>query len=196
MENDKTSSAQCVAESQSKVVKGNEDNNQGLVLVTGGKHFGCKKCEKQFSGSSGLYQHNASVHEGVCFYCEQWEYKATLKYSLKQHVESVHRRISLACDKCDKTFSNRSSLWKYNLSVHYGVHYLCNKCDYKATDTGNLQRHKLKQHNNTIINILWHFVSTKKPITYADKNVFFIIFLETHFKITFLTTFLISIYIK
>ena len=146
-ENDITSRDQCLAESQSKVDEGNKDNNQSLVLVTGGKNVVCKKCEKQFSGSSGLYQHNASIHEGVCFSCEQCEHKATLKYSLKQHVESVHQKISLSCDKCEKTFSNRSSLWKHNLSVHQGVRYPCNQCDYKATDTGNLKRHKLKQHN-------------------------------------------------
>jgi len=99
-----------------------EDNNQSLVPLLGEKYFTCEKCDKQFTGESGLYLHNKSVHEGVRYSCNQCDYKATQKSKLKRHVNSIHE----------------------------GVHHPCNQCDYKTTRKDRLRDHLLKFHSEQL----------------------------------------------
>ena len=108
-------------ESQSKEIKqeNDEDKSQCLVSLLEEKPFACGKCDKQFSGRSGLFHHNKTVHEGERYPCNQCDYKATEKSKLKIHAESIHE----------------------------GLRYPCNQCDYKATQKGSLRRHLLKSHN-------------------------------------------------
>ena len=63
---------------------------ESLLSVNGVKQFSCKICDKQFSGSSGLREHIASVHEGIRHTCTQCDYTAAKKSNLTVHVQSIH----------------------------------------------------------------------------------------------------------
>jgi len=96
-----------------------KNSKQNIISKLADKQFSCLKCDKIFSGESGLYCHTRSVHEEIRFNCDQCNYKATRKSELQRHVRSIHE----------------------------GLRYPCDQCDYKATDKSNLRHHRLKRHN-------------------------------------------------
>ena len=61
-------------------------------MLTGNKmnKFSCEKCDKKFSGHSGLLHHNAAVHQGISYPCEECDYKATRRGPLRDHIKKVH----------------------------------------------------------------------------------------------------------
>ena len=93
MENNKRSTFESLTERQTEVVKQekNEEIDQCLVSMTREKSFVCVKCDKQFSGRSGLHMHTKSVHEGVVYSCDQCDYKGAQNTHLKKHIKTVHQ---------------------------------------------------------------------------------------------------------
>ncbi|XP_071806483.1 PR domain zinc finger protein 15-like [Asterias amurensis] len=111
--------------------------------------YSCGECSREFSTSTGLRIHEASVHmEKVCL-CTYCEYSALTKLTLHEHILSNHPENNLDipesqklyCDKCNSVFLRRGTLHRHQLN-HKKVEFKCEKCDktYRRKDS-------LKKHN-------------------------------------------------
>ena len=78
----------------------------------------CKICDKAYSSTWALKEHNQAAHQGLKYACNQCKYKSTLRGNLKKHI----------------------------LSKHKGTKYPCNLCDYVAPWVQTLSSHKRKIH--------------------------------------------------
>ena len=80
--------------------------------------YPCYKCDKQFSYSRSLYQHNKSAHEGIKFSCSECGYKATTKQTLVIHIQSIHEGLKFPCNMCDYKASQKQHLFTHKKNIH------------------------------------------------------------------------------
>lgn len=146
-----------------------------------GSKYSCKSCVKVFKHSSGLYNHNRTIHKlkgtkilcSVCgkhvsniyhhmmrhngekpFKCDQCDKSFIAKPQLKQHLLVHSGEKPFVCSICGKAFNNL-----YNLQVHERIHkgdrcHMCHVCG-----KGFLEKSYLKKHMN---------VHNKNPVEVAD----------------------------
>lgn len=77
-------------------------------------------CDKAFKNSSGLKQHQRTVHEKVRpFKCTQCDAAFGQRNHLTQHVLVLHEKVKMyACDLCDKSFSNVGNRTQHMKRIH------------------------------------------------------------------------------
>ena len=122
--------------------KGSEINKQ----FSNKSKFQCKQCDKSYSGSGALSNHNKSVHEGVKYDCDQCDFQSRRQDSLTIHIKSIHEGIKYACDQCDYQSGYQSDLTKHIQAKHKGIKYACDQCDYRATTQNTLTKHIKRKH--------------------------------------------------
>ena len=122
--------------------KGSEINKQ----FSNKSKFQCKQCDKSYSGSGALSNHNKSVHEGVKYDCDQCDFQSRRQDSLTIHIKSIHEGIKYACDQCDYQSGYQSDLTKHMQSKHEGIRYACDQCDFRATSQNTLTKHIKRKH--------------------------------------------------
>ena len=73
----------------------------------------CKLCDKAYSSTWALKEHNQSAHQGVKYGCDHCKYKSTSQGNLRKHILSKHEGAKYSCDQCDYVSS-----WKQGLCLH------------------------------------------------------------------------------
>ena len=73
--------------------------------------FQCDLCEKDYSLSSSLYNHNQAIHIGCKFKCPDCDYECSTKWSLNRHFKMVHTNIKeFKCSDCNYASSRKDKL--------------------------------------------------------------------------------------
>ena len=99
------------------------------------KSFSCNSCDKSYTQSHSLKNHQLVVHEGFRFDCDSCDRTFTQSPSLQKHKKSVHKDIKIE----PKPILERSISEKK---------YECDLCDKIFTQSGSLKRHKETLHRN------------------------------------------------
>ena len=114
----------------------------------------CDNCKKQYSKSSNLHRHIASVHAGLKpFSCPSCEYKCDSKTGLKTHIAGVHDGLKpFKCQTCDSNFASKRCLQKHISNIHDGEKpFKCELCEYTCAAKYTLDVHMKSTHGNNII---------------------------------------------
>ena len=97
------------------------------------KSFSCNSCDKSYTQSHSLKNHQLVVHEGFRFDCDSCDRTFTQSPSLQKHKKSVHKDIKIEpkpilersisekkyeCDLCDKIFTQSGSLKRHKETLH------------------------------------------------------------------------------
>ena len=99
------------------------------------KSFSCNSCDKSYTQSHSLKNHQLVVHEGFRLNCDSCDRIFTQSPSLQKHKKIVHKDIKIE----PKPILERSISEKK---------YECDLCDKIFTQSGSLKRHKETLHRN------------------------------------------------
>ncbi|XP_039103259.1 zinc finger protein 473 isoform X2 [Hyaena hyaena] len=107
------------------------------------KHFKCNKCEKTFSCSKYLTQHER-VHTRVKpFECDQCGKAFSKSTQLLRHQNIHSRARPYECGDCGKTFIRSTSFTKHQ-STHKSEHtFTCSDCGQTFSQSAHLSEHQL-----------------------------------------------------
>ena len=100
------------------------------------KSFSCNSCDKSYTQSHSLKNHQLVVHEGFRLNCDSCDRSFTQSPSLQKHKKSVHK-VDIKIEP--KPILERSISEKK---------YECDLCDKIFTQSGSLKRHKEALHRN------------------------------------------------
>ena len=117
------------------------------------RKYRCDTCKKQYSKSSNLHRHIASVHKGLKpFSCPSCEYKCDSKTGLKTHIAGVHEGLKpFKCQTCDSNFASKRCLQKHISNVHDGEKpFKCELCEYACAAKYSLDKHIKSTHGKNI----------------------------------------------
>lgn len=120
------------------------------------KLFACSQCDRTFTRSSSLTNHNL-IHKSKksfardefggkrekLFACDQCDRKFLRNSYLNQHKQIHSGTKPYACNECERKFSDSSTLRKHK-QTHSGERpFSCDRCDRKFSRNSTLVRHKL-----------------------------------------------------
>ena len=116
-------------------------------IHSGEKPYQCKYCNKAFSTSGNLKQHERIIHSSKkpfkCEFCSK-------RFALKQYLES-HERVHTKekpyqCKNCLKKFNQKNTLTVHN-RIHTGEKpYECKTCNKKFSYLSNKKQHEQIHH--------------------------------------------------
>ena len=92
----------------------------------------CKMCEKQFSFSHLLEQHEKRIHSENTHPCDLCEKMFSNRNLLERHIDYVHNenKVRFKCDLCDKSYKSNDYLLAHIKSFHENQNdYKCNQCE-------------------------------------------------------------------
>ena len=145
----------------------------------------CNLCDIKYSGPSGLWHHNKSVHECVKYSCNSCEKSFNRQNDLNVHIQAKHVGLRLMCEQCNFSTTYKDTLKIHKRVKHEGILSKCDDCNKTFTKQSHITRHKKRKHTGFMKEITIHKksaqmkelynVSEHKPIIYdilprAEEN--------------------------
>ena len=108
--------------------------------------FKCDKCDKVFSKSKYLRQHNRNLHQKQHrlnqFECDKCDRAFNYRKGLSTHISNVHPKYLHTCGTCDKTFKTKGTLKRHKIIHMEEKPFSCEICGKGFTQKSNMKIHQ------------------------------------------------------
>lgn len=110
------------------------------------RKFRCDDCQKTFYRAADLRSHQRIHDDAKPYSCPECGKQFKRLGDLRSHNLTHERKGDFCCTQCNKKFLSMGGL-KYHYKVHSGEKpYDCPKCDQKFRQSANLTKHIRKAH--------------------------------------------------
>ena len=105
--------------------------------------FKCDKCDKVFSKSKYLRQHNRNLHQKQ-HRLNQFECDRAFNYrkGLSTHISNVHPKYLHTCGTCGNTFKTKGTLKRHKIIHMEEKPFSCEICGKGFTQNSNMKNHQ------------------------------------------------------